>query len=283
VRYSIQVELRSLLSSRGLWILSLLVGPLVGYSFIQATSLYGEASKPAVVTPQLAVGLNPFAGVIVPTYGAIYLALTLLFPFVAIRVISSDKFSGALHLLLQTPLRCSTLLAAKMIVAIIAWLVVELPGLLTLWQWRVSGGHIFAPEAICLLTGHFLYGLIVTSISFFAAAIAESASTAALLVLACTLGSWILDFGATGEESWLSRLSWLSLTALLKPFEQGLLVWSVVIGIIVAAAGFFTLTLVWWHPGIRLSLKAGQDRCGSSCLLRSASDRRPCHTIRGSH
>ena len=187
VRYAIQVELWSLLSSRGLWILSLLVGPLVGYSFVQATSLYGEASKPAVVTPQLAVGLNPFDGVIIPTYGAIYLALTLLFPFVAIRVISSDKFSGALRLLLQTPLRHSTLLAAKTMVAIIAWLVVELPGLLTLWHWRVSGGHIFVQETICLLTGHFLYGLIVTSISFFAAAIAESASTAALLVLACTL------------------------------------------------------------------------------------------------
>jgi hypothetical protein len=108
---------------------------------------------------------------------------------------------------------------------------------------------------LCLLLGHFLYGIIVTAIALFAAAVADSASTAALLVLACTLGSWVLDFAAAGGSSWPAKISRLSLTALLKPFEQGLLVWSVVAGIALAAGGFFGLTLLWWHPGIPLSLK----------------------------
>lgn len=163
MRRAIQLELKSLLNSRSLWILSLLTGPLVGYSFIQANSLYAEASKPALVTPQLAVGLNPFDGVIIPTYGAIYLALTLLFPFLVIRTISTDKESGVLRLLLQTPLNSSTLLAAKVVAALFAWLVVELPGLFALLLWRFSGGHLFVPEMLCLLLGHFLYGIIVCS------------------------------------------------------------------------------------------------------------------------
>jgi ABC-2 type transport system permease protein len=252
---AIQFELRSLLASRSVWILSLFTGPLVGYSFIQASSLYSEASKPALATSQLAVGLNPFDGVVIPTYGAIYLALTLLFPFVAIRTISADKNSGALRLLLQTPLRSSTLLSVKAVTTLFAWLLVELAGLLVLLIWWLSGGHIFASETLCLFLGHLLYGVIVTCISFFAAAVAESASTAALLALACTLGSWVLDFAAASESSWLAKMSWLSLTALLKPFEQGLLIWSVLVGIAIATCALLALTLLWWHPGRPLSIK----------------------------
>ncbi len=255
MRSAIQLELRSLLASRSLWILSLMTSPLVGYSYIQAISLYGEASKTALVTPQLTGGLDPFDGVIIPTYGAIYLALTLLFPFVAVQTISADRESGALRLLFQTPLRSSALLAAKAAAVQLAWLLVELPGLLVLLIWRLSGGHIFALETLCLLLGHFLYGVIVIAISLFAAAVAESASSAALLALACTLGSWVLDFAAAGGNSWLAKISGLSLTALLKPFEQGLLVWRVVGGIAVTAAGLFALTLLWWHPGRPLLLK----------------------------
>ena len=255
MRSAIQVELQSLLGSRSLWILSLLTGPLVGYSFIQAISLYAEASEPALATPQLAVGLNPFDGVIIPTYGAIYLALTLLFPFLVIRLISTDKESGALRLLLQTPLSSSTLLAAKVVAALFMWLVVEAPGLFVLLLWRLFGGHLFPPETLCLLLGHFLYGVIVIAIALFAAAIAENGSTAALLALACTLGSWVLDFAAANERSWLARAASLSLTVLLKAFEQGLLVWSVIVGIILTGGGLFALTLMWWHPGIPLSFK----------------------------
>ncbi len=255
MRSAIQLELRSLLASRSLWILSLMTSPLVGYSYIQAISLYGEASKTALVTPQLTGGLDPFDGVIIPTYGAIYLALTLLFPFVAVQTISADRESGALRLLFQTPLRSSALLAAKAAAVQLAWLLVELPGLLVLLIWRLSGGHIFALETLCLLLGHFLYGVIVIAISLFAAAVAESSSSAALLALACTLGSWVLDFAAAGGNSWLAKISGLSLTALLKPFEQGLLVWRVVGGIAVTAAGLFALTLLWWHPGRPLLLK----------------------------
>jgi ABC-2 type transport system permease protein len=235
-------------------VLLFLAAPLVGYSFIQAVSLFGEASLPALVTPQMAAGLNPFDGVIIPTYGSLYLALTLLFPFVAIRMVSGDKDSGALHLMLQTPVRPGALLASKVVALSFALFLVELPGFLALCHWRLAGGHIYAPETLCLLFGHFLYGLLVIGISLFAATVSESASTAALLALACTLGSWVLDFAA-GGNSWLVKISGLSLTAALKPFEQGLLQWNVIVGIVIAVAGLFALILIWWHPGRPLAVK----------------------------
>ncbi len=201
MRSYIQLELRSLLASRGVWVLLLTTGPLVGFSLIQAISLYNEASRNALVTPQMAAGLNPFDGVIIPTYGSIYLTLTLLFPFVAIRTIAEDKQSGALRLLLQLPSQLTTLLPSKVAGVIFAWLLVELPGLLALLLWGYFGGHLYAPEILCLLLGQFLYGMIVMAICFVSAAATDTASTAALLALGCTLGSWVLEAGPVGVES----------------------------------------------------------------------------------
>jgi len=267
MRSYIQLELRSLLASRGVWVLLLATGPLVGFSLIQAISLYNEASRTALVTPQMAAGLNPFDGVIIPTYGSIYLTLTLLFPFVAIRTIAEDKQSGALRLLLQLPSQLTTLLPSKVAGVIFAWLLVELPGLVALLLWGYFGGHLYAPEILCLLLGQFLYGMIVMAICFVSAAATDTASTAALLALGCTLGSWVLDFAATGGTSWLTKLSGFSLTASLRPFEQGLLVWKVFAGVVLAALVLFALTLLWLHPGRSVLLKV----CGSAAVLIACS------------
>jgi hypothetical protein len=73
----------------------LLMCPLIGYSFFQAISLYGEASAAGLQSPVLASSLSPLDGVLVPTLGASYVAVTLLFPFVAIRVLGQETESGA--------------------------------------------------------------------------------------------------------------------------------------------------------------------------------------------
>jgi len=77
-------ELREVASGRALWTMLLILCPLVGYSFFQAVSLYDEASAAAADSPVLGSGLSPLDGVLVPTFGGLYLAATLLFPFVAI-------------------------------------------------------------------------------------------------------------------------------------------------------------------------------------------------------
>jgi hypothetical protein len=81
--------------------------PLIGYSFFQAVSLYAESSIAAQQSPVLAASLSPLDGVLVPTFGASYVAVTLLFPFVAIRVLGQEKESGTLRLLVQLPYRTS--------------------------------------------------------------------------------------------------------------------------------------------------------------------------------
>src|SRR6516162_1263698 len=187
-------ELREVFNGRALWTMLLLLCPLVGYSFFQAAALYSEASAAARDAPAMASGLSPLDGVLVPTFGAFYVAVTLLFPFVAIRVLGREKETGALRLLVQLPYRTATLIAAKMAAILAAVIVVSLPALATLAWWTSLGGHLSAPETSNLVGGHVLYGLLVGAIALFAAAVTDSTATAAIVALAFTIGSWVLDF-----------------------------------------------------------------------------------------
>ena len=49
-------------------------------TFFQAVEFYGEASSAALQSPILAISLSPLDGVFVPTFGAFYVGVTLLFP-----------------------------------------------------------------------------------------------------------------------------------------------------------------------------------------------------------
>jgi hypothetical protein len=100
-----------------------------------------------------------------------------------------------------------------------------------------------------------LYGLLVGTIALFSASISESAATAAIITLAFTIGSWVLDFALAGQPGVLGWISQLSLTQTLRPFEQGLLSTGLLLGMLAAICGFAALAAVWLHPGVRVSTK----------------------------
>src|SRR5215813_12325912 len=167
-------ELWDVLSGRAVWTMLLLLCPLIGYSFVQAVALYSEASTAALHAPVLARGLSPLDGVLVPSLGAWYVGITLLFPFVAIRVLSQEKESGALRLLIQLPYRAPTLVTAKLVAVLAAWVLASLPAVLALGIWVLLGGHVSPPETLTLLVGHLYYGLLVGAIALFAASLSDS-------------------------------------------------------------------------------------------------------------
>jgi ABC-2 family transporter len=255
IRQLLAKELWDIASGRALWIMLLILCPLVGYSFFQAVSLYGEASAAAVDSPVLGSGLAPLDGVLVPTFGGLYLVATLLFPFVAIRTLGREKESGALALLVQLPYRVPTLVAAKMAAIFGAWLVAVICAASALPVWLALGGHLYLPEALDLVLGHVLYGVLIGAIALFSASISESAATAAIITLAFTIGSWALDFALAGQTGVLGWISQLSLTQTLRPFEQGLLPAGLLLGIVAAIGGFAALAAVWLHPGVPLGTK----------------------------
>lgn len=242
-------ELRRLLSGRAYWAMALLMGPLAGYGFIEAAHLFGEASRTALEFPELARGMAPLDGILVPTFGAFYLGTTLLFPFVAIRALGQDKESGALKLALQWPVSPATLVSVKLFAVGTAWFLTLIIPLSALVLWGVAGGHLAFAETANLFLGHALYALAVAGIAFFAAAATESAATAAIIALAFTLGFWVLDFAAATGPAWLTAFGEISPTQALKQFERGLFSLPHVLGLAALGLGLVALATVVLQPG----------------------------------
>jgi ABC-type transport system involved in multi-copper enzyme maturation permease subunit len=248
-------ELWGMVSGRALWTMLLILCPIIGFSFFQAVSLYGESSAAAAQAPAQASGLSPLDGVLVPTLGAFYVTVTLLFPFVAIKALGREMETGTIRLLVQLPYRPVSLIAAKLAAVAVAWLIALIPALVAIVIWAVLGGHLYSLETVNLIFGHFLYGMLIAAIALFAASVAESAATAAIMTLAVTIGSWVLDFALAGQTGLLDWISQLSLTQTLRPFEQGLFSVGLVVGVTAAILGFAALAASCLHPGIAIRTK----------------------------
>ncbi len=247
-RFLLEKELRELFAARAFWIMLLMVGVLVGHGFITAISLYAEMSGnggPAAL-PQ---GLSPLDGILVPTWGAYDLAATLLFPFIAIRLIAAEKESGALKLLLQLPGSVATKISAKVLALMTGWFIAWLPGLLSIALWKSYGGNLHTAETVNLLFGHFLRGVLSSGLAVAAAGITESASSAAIITLGFTVGCWALDFIAAGRGGWLQTVAAYTPTSSLRQFEQGLFKLSTVVVVVVLALAGFALAAIWINTG----------------------------------
>jgi ABC-type transport system involved in multi-copper enzyme maturation permease subunit len=254
-RQLVAKEFRELLASRAFWIMLLIVGALVGHGFMTAVGLYAEVSGNGSGPAALPQGLTPLDGILVPTWGAYDLAATLLFPFVAIRLIASEKESGLLKLLLQLPGNIVSKITAKGLALIVGWVLTWLPGILAIVLWKIYGGHLYTPETLNLLLGHFLRGLLSAGIAVAAAALAESAASAAIITLGFTVGTWALDFIATGRGGFLQQIANYTPTAALRSFEQGLLRLNTVSVVVALSLGGFALAAIWLQTGKRLRVR----------------------------
>ncbi|HEX8967672.1 MAG TPA: ABC transporter permease, partial [Chloroflexota bacterium] len=244
-------EVRELLVSRALWAMVMISALLVGFSFIQAVRLYSEASASAVRLPQLAVNQNPLDGIVVRLFAAVYLMNTFLLPFVAIRAIGNEKQTGSLKLALQLPVGIYRLVAIKLVALFVGWAIALVPTLSALVIWSLLlGGHLYAPELISVLLGHTLYALVIAGVSFLAAALTESSATAAIVALAFTLASWILEFAGATATGIVRAIAGFSLTPAMRGLEQGLVGSPTAVALAVLALGFLALTVVWLPPGV---------------------------------
>lgn len=267
-------EMRELLLGQGYWPLLLGLSLLVGASFRQALHLYGEASRAASGAPEMAAGLSPFDGVLVPTFGALYLATTLLWPFVAIRQLAGDIRSGALGLLVQTPLGLRALLAAKLAALAGGFCAALAIPLSAVALWSAMGGHVDVIELLGLVAGHTLYALVVVALSLAATAWTESAPTASLIVLGATVGSWAVDLAAAGQDGALALLGTASLTQVLRPWERGLFLAANAVRWAAASAILIGIAALGLRAGLtrmqRLSRAVGLVAAGALALASSA-------------
>ena len=240
---------RELVTSRAFLIFALLVAPLVGHTFRIAVATYVEMSGVGGESAALSQGLSPLDGLVVPTFGAYVLALSLLFPFAAIRLVSAEKESGALDLMLQSRHSLTRQLSLKFVVLLVAWVAAWTPGLVALGIWRSQGGHLYAPEVLSVLTGHLLRAALVISSALLAAAVTEGAAAAAVLTLAFTLASWALEFVAQVQGGLAQQLAELAPEGMLRAFERDEIRLDVIGVMLVTVVSNIAVAILWLHPG----------------------------------
>src|SRR5262245_51551240 len=206
-------EWRELVSSRGWWGLLAAMGPLVGVTFIGAVHTYADLSGLNGAAAGVGEAFSPLIGVWAPTFSACELAAAFLLPFVAIRVVAGDRQSGALKIELQHPLSAFARMSAKAVVLFAGWVVATAPPILAIVLWRAYGGSIHPPELATLVAGHLLNAGLTIGLASTTAAIAEHPSTAAILTLTVTVGTWIVNFIAAVQGGVWERAAGYTPTA----------------------------------------------------------------------
>jgi hypothetical protein len=266
-------EWHELLAARAWWLYLAAVGVLVGHAFATAVSSYAEVSGAGGGPAALAQGVSPLDGFVVPVFGAYAIAATLLLPFVAIRLMAADKESGALSLVLQSGARPVELVAAKFLVALAGWLVGLAPGLAALGAWAALGGHLNGGEVAVVLAGHLARATWTIALALAAAALTESASTAAIVALGVTLATWALDFVAAVRGGTAQRLAAITPEAALRVFERGELSAPVAIASLVASGALLAIAaqaLPQARGARGIAARVGVVLAGAALLLAGA-------------
>ena len=256
----IEKEWRELVSARSWWVLLVVSGPLVGVSFISAVRTYAELSGYGS-SDGIGVGeaFSPLVGIWAPTFSACELAAAFLLPFVAIRVMAGDRQTGALKIELQQPLPALARVGAKAIVLLAGWLIASLPALAAVLLWRSYGGSIYAPELTAVVAGHLLNAGLTVAIASAAASLTDHPSTAAIVTLSVTVGTWIVNFIAAVQGGAWERLAAYTPTAIVAEFQHGLVRLDVVLIALTLAAFGLVLAAIWMRLGVAVRARTSES------------------------
>jgi ABC-2 type transport system permease protein len=242
-------EWRELLVSRAWWIFLVLMGPLAGVSFISAVHTYAEASGLGGTSAGVGEAFSPLIGIWAPTFSACELAAAFLLPFVAIRLFAGDRQSGALKLELQHPTPAFTRIAAKALILMAGWCIALLAPAIGVALWKWYGGNVYVPELSTVVLGHLLNAGLTIALAGTAASMTEHPATAAIVTLAITVGSWIVNFIAAVHGGWWERAAGYTPTAMVAEFQHGLIRLDVLLIALALILAGLSLAAIWIRLG----------------------------------
>jgi ABC-2 type transport system permease protein len=243
-------EWRELMASRAWWVMLLVMGPLVGFAFISAVRTYAEASGLNGTAVGVGEAFSPLVGIWAPTFSACELAAAFLLPFVGIRLVAGDRQSGALKLELQHRMPAALRVAAKAVALCAGWMIASTPAIIAIALWRSYGGSIYVPELATVAAGHLMNAGLTIGLAAATASMTEHPSTAAILTLSVTVGTWILNFVAAVQGGIWERLARYTPTAMVAEFQHGLIRLDVAIAAVTLAVAGLALAAVWMRLGV---------------------------------
>ena len=255
----VEKEWRELIAARAWWVLLIAMGPLVGVSFISAVRTYAEVSGLGGTAAGVGEALSPLVGVWAPTFSACELAAVFLLPFVGIGLVGGDRQSGALKLELQHRMPAFARVAAKAGVLLAGWLIAFIAPIVAILLWKSYGGSAYVPELATVALGHLLNAGLTIALASAAASVTEHPSTAAIVTLSVTVGTWIVNFIAAVQGGIWERIASYTPTAMVAEFQHGLLRLDMVLIAVTLIAGGLALAAVWMRIGIAVRRRVGES------------------------
>jgi len=245
----LEKEWRELLASRAFWVMLFLTGPLVGVSFIGAVNTYAELSGLNGTSAGVGEAFSPLIGVWGPTFSAYEIVAAFLLPFVGIRLVSSDRQTGALKLEMQQPLSPLVRVVLKGSVLLAGWAIASLAAAMALVLWKSYGGPVHWPEIGAIVLGHLLNAGLTIALAAAAASVAEHPATAAILTLAFTVGTWVISFVAAVQGGLWERIAGYTPPVMVAAFQHGLVEADVVLIALALIATGLAIAAVWMKIG----------------------------------
>lgn len=236
-------EWRELMASRAWWVMVIVIGPLVGVSFISAVTAYGELSGINGTAAGVGEAFSPLIGIWAPTFSACELAAAFLLPFVGIRLVSGDLQSGAWKIEMQHPLSSRSRVLIKAAVLMCGWGLATVAPVIGVALWISYGGDVYTPELLTVILGHVLNGGLTIALAAAAAALTEHPATAAIVTLTVTVGTWLINFAAAVNGGWWERAARFTPTAMVAEFQRGLVRADIVL--VAMALIVFGLAIAW--------------------------------------
>ncbi len=255
-QWLLEKEWRELISSRAFWVMLFFTGPLVGVSFISAVNTYAELSGLNGTAAGVGEAFSPLIGVFGPTFSAYEIVAAFLLPFVAIKVVSADRQSGALKLELQQPLSPMVRIGLKASVLLAGWVLASSGALAALGLWTLYGGPIHWPEILAVALGHLLNAGLTIALAAAAASLAEHPATAAILTLAFTVGTWVISFVAAVQGGFWERLAGYTPPVMVASFQHGLVQADVVLIVLILMGASLAVAAVWMRLGVTVKQRA---------------------------
>src|SRR5439155_3035828 len=112
------------------------------------------------------------------------------------------------------------------------------------------GGSIYTPELMTIAGGHMLNAGLTIALAAAMASLAEHPSTAAILTLSVTVGTWIMNFIAAVQGGIWERIAGYTPTAMVAEFQHGLIRVDVVLIALTLAVAGLALAAIWLRLGV---------------------------------
>lgn len=219
-------ELKSYFSSLIAYVVIVMFLLITGYFFYNLLATFSVISFQAQVNPMLAKQyqlLNINETVVRPLFGNISIIMLLMTPLLTMRLISEEKKSGTIELLLTFPVKDIDVVLGKYLACLLVFLVMIL--LTATYPILLLG--LGEPEVMPILTGYlglFLLGAAFISLGIFTSSLTENQIVSASMSFGILFFFWLISYSVPFVSPAFGQvLSYLSINEHIASLAKGVL------------------------------------------------------------